>query len=285
MIGWDQWRSLLAVAQYGSFAQAAQGLGVNATTIGRRIKALEQSLGYELFSRTDSRLFPTRRCEALLNYVEAADDALRGAAQHSATVGAGDAWRELRMTAPPFLINNLFAPALPRLTNTRNLRIELIATSSNAVLTRREADIAIRIEDRPQDFRLDYERIDAAELPRLTYAVFAAQDTRHKALPWAGLIERHPSTTGTKVMNRLSGGKSLRYRAQHFDAVAKIVQSGAAQALLPHVVARAYTDLVPITDVVLEQPLWMLFHRQDHDVPHLKAGRDWIASVAAEKLG
>ncbi|MGB3316493.1 MAG: LysR family transcriptional regulator [Albidovulum sp.] len=284
MIGWDQWRSLLAVAQYGSFAQAAQGLGVNATTIGRRIKALEQSLGYELFSRADGRLFPTRRCEALLDYVEAADDALRGAAQHSAPAGAGDAWREMRMTAPPFLINNLFAPALPRLTKTRNLRVELIATSSNAVLTRREADIAIRIEDRPQDFRLDYERIDAVDLPPLTYAVFAARDSDRATLPWAGLIERHPSTTGTKVMNRRTGGKALRYRAQHFDAVARIVQSGTAQALLPHVVARAYPDLVPVTGVELEQPLWMLFLRQDHGVPHLRASRDWIASTAAEGL-
>ena len=59
MVEWDQWRTLLAVFRHGTYTQAARALRVDATTVGRRLKSLEQELGYELFLRENERLFPT----------------------------------------------------------------------------------------------------------------------------------------------------------------------------------------------------------------------------------
>ena len=90
MVEWDQWRTLLAVFRHGTYSRAAQSLRVDATTVGRRVKQLEQELGYELFLRENDRLYPTRRCESLLSHIEAADEARCGAG-----IGNHRTWRGL----------------------------------------------------------------------------------------------------------------------------------------------------------------------------------------------
>jgi DNA-binding transcriptional LysR family regulator len=284
MISWEQWHSLLAAARHGTFAKAATILSIDATTLGRRLKALEQQLGYDLFLRKDGQLYPTQQCEALLTHIETADDALRSAMQLSSDSDVGSVWREIRMTVPPFLANNLIAPAIADLTRRRSIRVELIATSSSATLTRREADISIRIEDRPQEFKIDYKRIKMEKLGTLKYSVYAGDAPDPENLPWAGLPETHLATTGSKIMSKLVGKKGMQYKTRHFDTLKKFVASGPARALLPDIVARDCPNIIPLSDTVLEQPLWMLYHHQDTDVPHLRATREWLSSIAKAQL-
>src|SRR5690348_10593336 len=51
MIDWDDLRYFLAVHRHGSLAKAAAALGINATTVGRRLQALEERFGARLFDR------------------------------------------------------------------------------------------------------------------------------------------------------------------------------------------------------------------------------------------
>ncbi len=284
MISWEQWHSLLAASRHGTFAKAATILSIDATTLGRRLKALEKQLGYDLFLREDGQLYPTKQCEALLAHIETADDALRSAMQLSSDSDVGSVWREIRMTVPPFLANNLIAPAIADLTRRKSIRIELIATSNSAILTRREADISIRIEDRPQEFKVDYKRIKMKKLGTLQYSVYAGNVPNPEDLPWAGLPETHLATTGSKVMSKLVGTKGMQYKTRHFDTLKEFILNGPAQGLLPDIVAQDCPDLIPISGTVLEQPLWMLYHQQDEDVPHLRAARQWLISLAKTKL-
>ena len=281
MVEWDQWRTLLAVFRHGSYSRAAQSLRVDATTVGRRIKQLEKELGYELFLRENDRLLPTRNCESLLSHIEAADEALRGAEQESATIELGAVWRDLRITAPPFLVTNLLAPAIATFTRNQRIQVELLGTASHVMLPRREADIALRIEDRPQHFKVDAQRIEAEQIGILRYAIYCMPTLNPRTLPWAGLIEQYVRTTGTRVMMELAAGDGFRYQAYHFDALREIAASGAARAMLPRLMAEDDPRLTCVSDTVLEQSLWMLYHRQDRDVGHLRAARSWIAGLAA----
>lgn len=284
MVDWEQWQTLLAVFRHGTYAGAARSLEVDATTVGRRLKLLEKRLGYELFLRDNGRLFPTARGESLLAHVEAAAEALRSAEQESASVDVGAVWRELRMTAPPFLITNLFAPALPALTRTHPVRVELMGTASKAGLSRREADIAIRIEDRPQDFKAETERIDAERIGVLSYATYCSAQLDPETLPWAGLMEQYVRTTGSDVMMALAGPVGFRYQAYHFEPLKEIAAAGAARVMLPRFMADKDPRLACVSETVLEQPLWMLYHRQDRDSLHLRAARSWIAGLARDAL-
>ncbi|MFP3921103.1 MAG: LysR family transcriptional regulator [Dichotomicrobium sp.] len=284
MVAWDQWRMVLEVFRHGSYARAAKALRIDPTTVSRHVKLLERELGYELFVTGHEGLGPTARCEALLADIESASDALRAAEQKSAVSETGTIWRELRMTAPPFLITHLFAPAIPELTYGRRIRVELMGTASRVMLTRREADIAIRIEDRPEDFKSAFARIEASRIGALNYAIYCADGQDADALPWAGLIEQDVRTSGSRVMMEFAGAEGFRYQVYHFSALHELVASGAARAMLPRFLAEADSRLKRVTDTVLTQPLWMLYHRQDEDSPHLKASRCWIVRLAQSRL-
>lgn len=285
MIEWDQWQTLLAVFRNGTYAQAAAALRVDATTVGRRLKMLEKHLGSPLFLRENGRLYPTNRCESLLTHIEAAAESLRGAEQESALSDSGAVWRNLRMTAPPFLITNLFAASIPGLTRAHRIRVELLGTAGNVSLTRREADISIRIDDRPPNLKIESEQIISERIGVLSYAVYCGAGTDPSALPWAGLVEQYVRTTGSELMIELAGAEGFQYQAYHFDALEEIAATGVARTMLPRFIADADPRLVRVGDTILEQPLWMLYHRQDRDVHHLRAARSWARDLAAEKLG
>ena len=68
--GWDLYRSFLAVLQQGSLSAAARGLGLTQPTIGRHIDALEQAIGAELFTRSQTGLLPTDAATDLRPYAE-----------------------------------------------------------------------------------------------------------------------------------------------------------------------------------------------------------------------
>ena len=85
-------------------------------------------------------------------------------------------------------------------------------------------------------------------------------------------------------MADLTGNDPVLYRAQHFDALAQIVKTGVARALLPDCVARICGGLSRVSDTVLEQPLWLMFHKQDKDVAHLRAARRWIMEECERAL-
>lgn len=284
IVDWDQWQTLLAIFRSGTYSRAAGSLGVDATTVGRRLKLLEKHLGYELFLRENGRLYPTRRCESLLSHVEAAAEALRDAEQESAAVESGTVWRELRMTAPPFLITHLFAPAIATLVRKHRIRAELMGTASKVSLTRREADIAIRIEDRPQELKVESERIDAERIGTLTYAIYCHPERDPETLPWAGLMEQYVRTTGSEIMMELASPDGFQYQAYHFEPLKEIVASGVARAMLPRFIADSDRRLCRIGDTVLQQPLWMLYHWQDREIHHLEAARSWVRMIADDTL-
>src|SRR5438045_3830054 len=65
MPGWDDVRFFLEVSRARTLAGAARKLGVDYTTVGRRIGSLERELGAKLFERTPDGLVPTEAAEAL----------------------------------------------------------------------------------------------------------------------------------------------------------------------------------------------------------------------------
>ncbi len=97
-------------------------------------------------------------------------------------------------------------------------------------------------------------------------------------------MEEYVRTSGSQAMITLAGTDGFQYRAYHFDTLAEIAATGIAKTMLPRFVADADTRLKCISNTVLEQPLWMLSHRQDRDTHHLKAARSWIRKLTQEKL-
>lgn len=144
MLDWDDLRFVLAVARAGSLSGAARTLGVEHTTVGRRLTSIERALGVRLFDRTPRAHLPTPAGAAVIARAEAVEEQVQ-ALQREVEGGDRRPTGTVRITALDPFITEVLLPALPALT-ARHPGIEVIASSETRVvsLAGREADIAIR---------------------------------------------------------------------------------------------------------------------------------------------
>ncbi len=142
---WDDLKVLLALHRRGSLKRAAEALGVNISTVSRRLDALEELLGTHLFDRTPDGVRPTAAAEQLVPHAEGMERAAQGFL-HGLEGFEVEVEGVVRLTAPPGLAEQLIAPALGELCDAHpKLRLQILASVGYADLTRREADLALRI--------------------------------------------------------------------------------------------------------------------------------------------
>lgn len=145
MIDWDDVRYFLAVARGGSVRAAAAHLGVNHSTVLRRIAQLEERLGAQMFEKLPSGYRLTAAGEEVLelaNQMEASSHQLE-----TRVFGRDQSARGLlRVTLPPFLATHLLMPDLADFALLHpDIEMEILSSGELANLTNREADVAIRI--------------------------------------------------------------------------------------------------------------------------------------------
>lgn len=160
---WDLYRSFLAVLEAGSLSAAARALGLAQPTLGRHIDALEASVGYALFVRSQLGYLPTEQALQLKPYVQSL--AATASALLRAASSQGDAPRgTVRVTASEAVGCEVLPPILARLHQQYpDLQIELSLSNRPQDLLKREADIAVRML-RPAQEALVARRIGAIDL-------------------------------------------------------------------------------------------------------------------------
>jgi DNA-binding transcriptional LysR family regulator len=142
---WDLYRSFLGVLRAGSLSAAARELGLTQPTLGRHIDALEDALGTKLFARSRHGLMPTSTALELVPHAEAME-AAAAALTRAASGESDEPSGAVRLTAS----NMIGAEVLPSILAAFRERhpkiaIELVLSNRNQDLSRRDADIAIRM--------------------------------------------------------------------------------------------------------------------------------------------
>lgn len=185
---WDDLRFFLAVARTGSLRGAAKELGVNHSTVSRRIGAFENRLGARLFERLPTGYLTTPAGEDMLESAQNIEQDVaaidrRVAGQDSRLGGL------LQVTMPPHLSLKLLLPDLAAFGEAHpEIKLVLNISYGLADLAMREADVAIRVSNNPpQD-------LVGRRLVRSAKAVYASDDylTRHdpisdpESLTWIG---------------------------------------------------------------------------------------------------
>jgi len=141
---WDDVRFFLALDRARTVGAAARVLGVDASTVSRRLVALEQALGATLYDRGREGVSPTEAAERLLPVAEEIE-----AAMTRFTTTAEGLEREVsgqvRITCPPDVAEVVIVPLLPRLLARHpSLSVDLAPGEATLDLTRREAELALR---------------------------------------------------------------------------------------------------------------------------------------------
>jgi len=144
-IGWELYRSFLAVLSEGSLSGAARTLGVAQPTVGRHVEALEKSLNLALFTRSQIGLMPTEAALSLRIYAESMRSTVAALERAAANQGSG-VRGTVRVTASDVIGVEVLPPIIARLRDQHpDLAVELVLTDVVQDLLRREADIAVRM--------------------------------------------------------------------------------------------------------------------------------------------
>lgn len=167
---WDLYRTFLAVLEEGTLSGAARALGLAQPTIGRHVEALEQALGFALFTRSQHGLAPTAGAQRLKPYAEGLASTA-AALLRVASSEAGEARGAVRVTASE-VIGAEVLPAIlaPVREAHRELAIELVLSNRIENLLSREADIAVRM------VRPDQAALVARHIGAIPLGLFARQD-------------------------------------------------------------------------------------------------------------
>jgi DNA-binding transcriptional LysR family regulator len=180
---WNDLKVFLAAVRAGSYTAAGRQLGVNRTTVGRRIDALETTLGVELFQETPSGPVPTREGESLLRAaaaVESEIDTLLGA------LGRADRPQAPVRIASSAGIAYEFLSELGRFQQEETgVAVELLGEIDPVdAVTHRRADLAIAI------LRVPPQRLAAVEIATLRQANYGLRGmTGLKRLGWGNEVD------------------------------------------------------------------------------------------------
>ncbi len=169
-IDWDDLRIFLALTR-GQSVRAASGLlDMSHSTVSRRLSGLEQKLGAKLFIRRADGLIPTETGETILSRAERVEHEVLSL-EREVSGRDSNVSGSIRLTAPPPLIHGLLMPHIAEFTELYpNIKIEMVASYDIADLARRNADVAIRFQERPADFLV------GRKLPQFSNAVYATSD-------------------------------------------------------------------------------------------------------------
>lgn len=281
-LSWDDLYTLSTLAHARSYVAAAAALKLTRATVVRRMQRLELALGEQLLEEHQGAIALTARGEQVLatarqmgELAESLAEGLAGApagaaaGRHAATVSG-----KVRLTAPEGIAVHLLSPALGGLLRTHpQLRVDLLADAAVLSISHKQADIAVRLHY-PDDGNLV-----ALAAPPLAYALYRARGSETQALiGYDGSGARFPESA---ALRRHCPGQEAAVRSNSLAAQLQAARSGAGIALLPCYLAAAHAELEALSGVLLEKPVYIVYHGKDRDTPRIQATAAWLRQQLA----
>jgi len=289
-VAWDDVRLFLALFRSRTVGRAAKTLGVDASTVSRRLVALEEALAATLFDRGRDGITPTKAAEDLMPVAEEIEQGMLRFA--SAAEGLErEASGLVRITCPPDVADVVVAQLLPELLGRHPaLRVDLDPGEAVLDLTRREADLALRTV-RPVRGDLIVTRVLTVQWvvvasPKVARALGTLRAWTDA--PWVGWGERY-SRVGPARWHAKHVRADPVVRSDSLAMQLSVVAAGTGVALVPAPSVEHY-GLVPVKigaalrASAAEWPvdeLFLVTHRALRDVPRVRV----VWDLLIERLG
>jgi len=287
-LNWDDLRYFLEVARTQRASGAAKRLGVDHTTVARRVRELEAALGTVLFDKSRAGGFVlTAEGQRLLAYADAVETTVQSASEQFA-LGAQSLSGHVRVGSTEGFGCFFLAPQLARFTGKHpDMSIDLLPVPHFVSLSKREADLAIMLE-RPErgqyvytklcDYRLrlygtpayleSHARIrSAADLRQHAFISYVADLAFSHELLY---LER---TAPNVTANLCSTSVIAQYHA---------ALQGSALAILPCFMAEPDPRLVPVLgdEVVVTRRFWLCSREDLRKLRRITSLWDYLRAAA-----
>jgi DNA-binding transcriptional LysR family regulator len=283
MFDWNDLRYFLAIAREGSSLAAARSLGVNQSTVQRRVAEIESRLGLRLVQRSTGGYRLTAAGLAVLPAameVAAAVESFERKAAEAAHASV------LRLTCPePIAVRMTRAGVLERFhARYPDIRIVFVLADRYVDLAKGEADVALRSGDTD-------DALVGRKVAESIWAVYASRAyvERHGAPASIEALREHPIIAFDESLSRHRLSLWLRdvvpqaTYAARTDSVLGLVsaaKAGIGVAALPIALGDSEPELVRVLAPVAEltRPWRVLAHPDARRLPRVAAFFDFLAA-------
>ena len=282
MADWEDIRHFLAVAQSGTLSAAARSLNVDHATISRRLASLEAALDLRLVDRLPRSCRLTAIGRQIFERAMAMEAGAHGIARlakaaHAPLVG------RVMLSAPPVLVAHLLAAHLTRFRAAYpDIRLSLSAKGQQVSLSRREADVAVRL------VRPDEAGSVTRKLGTMEFGLYAHRSYAHLAAPenWQFIAfdQSFADMPQQKWLLGIAGERPVACELNHISEHLIAARAGVGVAGLPCFLGERDGDLVRIdSDIPLfARDIWLVVHRDLRKTQAVRAVMDFVATIIAE---
>ena len=275
---WSDLKLFLAIARFGTLGASARSLGLTQPTMGRRLRALEASLGQTLFQRTTDGFVLTDEGTAVFAGAERIEEEAL-AMERVLAGGSRQLDGFLRLSSSDWFGAHVLSPVLAEFSQVHpKVEIELLTDSRLLNLSRREADLVFRI--RP----FTEAEVISRKLIHIEYGLYIRRGAPH---PEAGdgtgarlitMDEAFSDMPDVGWLQRLLPRADTVMRSNSRDVQAALCANGAGLAVLPRPLgdSLAVVELVDLGEPPPGRNTWVGYHRDMKRLARLRALLDLV---------
>ncbi|WP_114389153.1 LysR family transcriptional regulator [Notoacmeibacter marinus] len=280
---WDDARSFLAVARYGTLSAAAQTLNIGIATLSRRIDRLEAALDVPLFVRQQSGYQLTEDGAELVEKAEALEEAARalGASVNHHPYLTG----KVRLATAENLATTLILPALPEFRELHpRLMVEIVTDITAVNVHRRDADLAVRMVKPTRG------NVAIRRLGTLGYGLYASSDylaTRQadsdrgnyesdSFVSW-GEVQAH--LPAAQWVERILRGRQPVITTTSLSTQIAATAAGLGLAVIPHFLAEGAGLTCVDADIGIDQPIYLVIQSDLAQARRTRVMADFLSDL------
>ena len=276
-MNWDDMRFFLAIARANTLSGAARQLNVSQPTVSRRLSAMERQFGVKLFDPTSDGYVLSAAGADILETAQHVEEELNSIDRKI----FGQDWRlsgNLRITCTEVMANQYLPPHLTKfLTQHPDIDLNIVCTFQHLSLSRREADVAIRVTNQPPDTLIGRRLVKAA------MAVYKARTNLIDEAPvnWEWIGWQDEAYNRAYITSPFPQAR-IRHRVDDLQTMHAMVRAGLGVAVLPSYMA----DPDPHIQRAIDQPIseiapdiWVLTHPDVRRMARVRIFADFISKT------
>ncbi len=287
-LNWDDLRLFLAIARAGRLTRAGKALGLDHTTVARRLTSLESAIGSRLVERGPRGITLTSAGATIFAHAERVEVEILSASSQVAEEDARVSG-SVRLATPEAFGTYLVAPHIARLHAAHpDLHLELIPESQYVNLSNREADIAILL-NRPANGPVVARKLVDYRLGLFTSHSYSQAHGPITAEtlsdhPFAWYIDELIDLPELRFLREISADARTMFRSSSTAAQHEAVAGGLGIGILHGFAADADPRLLRILpDIEIRRSYWLAFHANQQRLPRIRAVIAFLDDLIADR--
>lgn len=283
---WDDLKVFLAITRSGTIRGGAESLQANHTTLARRLTVMEDRMGARLFDRSKQGLVLTQLGEDLLPHAQRVEEEMTAAAR---VIVGRDAQPTgtVYLTLPHGLAMTSIMEDLSAFTDLYpDISLNMIFTNEVADLTRREADVSLRVAYEVSDDVVGRKLVQMSQAAYCTRDYAArVRDNGGEGLHLIGWHEPEGDVTAKWVQESCYPKAQLKHRVSELVPLISLAAAGLGMAYLACNIGDRHPGLIraPFQKPLPYRYLWLLLHRDLRNTARVRLFVDFLAKRITER--